>query len=146
MPENLEPLLLEVKAAVLDRIDSLKEETTESTGSTESFESGKHRNDWRSELLKKLTPRERNLFTACFGSGLITYKELAASLNITPVSAKNIVNRLFQNADKRRLFSKSHIRGVTKIGLTEAVEQRILRSEKDSKKGKKPAFIFEDQV
>lgn len=146
VPENLKPLLLEVKAAVLDRIDSLKEETTESTGSTESFESGQHRKDWRSELLKKLTPRERSLFTACFGSGLITYKELAARLNITPVSAKNIVNRLFQNADKRRLFSKTRIRGVAKIGLTEVVEQRVLRSEKDSKKGKKPAFIFEDQV
>ena len=77
---------------------------------------------------------------------MITYKELAARLNITPVSAKNIVNRLFQNADKRRLFSKTRIRGVAKIGLTEAVEQRVLRSEKDSKKDKKPAFVFEDQV
>jgi len=143
VPENLKPLLLEVKSAVFERIDSLKGQATKSTGSNRSIESDSHGNDWRRELFRKLTPRERNLFTACFGSGLITYKELAERLNIAPVSAKNMVNRLFLNAEKRKFFKKTRFRGVAKIGLTEGVEQRVLRNKRNSGNRKNPRFVFE---
>lgn len=147
VPENLCLLLAELKESVLERIDSLKQASTESNESTQSVESVRQKGDWRVELFKKLTPREQSLFRACFGSGLITYKELAKRLDIGPVSAKNIVNRLFQDGDKRRLFRKTHTRGVTRVGLTEAVEQKILHTDKKgSKKNKKPVFVFEDQV
>ena len=113
--------------------------------STESVESAHSKSDWRVELFGKLTPREQSLFRACFGSGLITYEELADRLGIAAVSAKNMVNRLFQSADKRKLFRKTHLRGVTRIGVTQAVEQDILHKDKKGlTKNKKPAFVFED--
>jgi len=147
VPQNLSLLLAELKESVLDRIDSLKQASTESNETNQSTESAHRKADWSIELFKKLTPREQNLFRACFGSGLITYKELAKRLDVSPISAKNIVNRLFQNSDKRRLFRKTHVRGVTRVGVTEAVEQKILHSDrKDSKKSKKPIFVFEEQV
>ena len=142
IPENLSLLLAELKESVLERIDLLKERSTESTGSVGSAHS---KGDWRVELFGKLTPREQSLFRACFGSGLITYKELAERLDIAPVTAKNIVNRLFQNADKCKLFRKAHTRGVARIGVAEAVEQKVLhRDEKGSRKNKKNVFVFED--
>jgi DNA-binding NarL/FixJ family response regulator len=147
VPENLCFLLAELKESVLERIDSLKQASTESNDSNQSTESVSPKGDWRIELFKKLTPREQSLFRACFGSGLITYKELARRLDISPISAKNIVNRLFQDGDKRRLFRKTHVRGITKVGVTEAIEQKILHSgSKDSNKNKKPVFVFEEQV
>jgi hypothetical protein len=147
VPKNLCLLLAELKESILERIDSLKQASTESNDSNRSTESVSRKGDWRKELFKKLTPREQSLFRACFGSGLITYRELAKRLDISPISAKNIVNRLFQDSDKRRLFRKTHARGITKVGVTEAVEQKILHSDsKDSKKGKKPVFVFEEQV
>jgi len=147
VPENLCLLLAELKESILDRIDSLKQASTESNESNQSTESSHPKGDWRIELFKKLTPREQSLFRACFGSGLITYKELAKRLDISPISAKNIVNRLFQDSDKRRLFRKTNVRGVTKVGVIEAIEQKILHSDsKDSKKNKKPIFVFEEQV
>jgi len=145
VPENLSLLLAELKESVLERIDSLKERSTESDESAGSVESAHSKGDWRVELFQKLTPREQSLFRACFGSGLITYKELAERLDIAPISAKNMVNRLFQNGDKRKLFRKTRNRGVTRIGLTEAVEQKILhRNKKGPRKNKKPVFVFED--
>jgi len=147
VPENLCLLLAELKESVLERIDSLKQTSTESNESNRSIESVPRKCDWRIELFKKLTPREQSLFRACFGSGLITYKELAKRLDISPISAKNIVNRLFQDGDKRRLFRKTHVRGATKVGVTEAVEKKILHSDrKGSKKNKKPIFVFEDHL
>lgn len=147
VPQNLCLLLSELKESVLERIDSLKQTSAESNESTQSTESVRPKGDWRIELFKKLTPREQSLFRACFGSGLISYKELAGRLDISPISAKNIVNRLFQDSDKRRLFRKTHVRGLAKVGVTEAVEQKILNSDtKDSKKNRKPIFVFEEQV
>jgi DNA-binding Lrp family transcriptional regulator len=145
VPENLCLLLAEIKEAVLDRIDSLKQASTKSNESNQSIESVRRKGDWRIELFRKLTPREQSLFRSCFGSGLITYKELAKRLDISPISAKNIVNRLFQDGDKRRLFRKTHVRGVTRVGVTEAVEQKILHSDRKGPK-KKPIFVFEEHL
>jgi len=147
VPENLAVLLAEVKESVLARIDSLKQQPTESTESMQSNKSVQNKDDWGAELLSRLTPQERNLFKACFGGGLITYRELAARLNINPISAKNIVNQLFQNPNKRRLFRKEHIRGIAKVGVNETVEQKILHKKgKNSANKKKPKFIFEDHA
>jgi hypothetical protein len=147
IPENLCLLLAELRESILERIDSLKQASTESNESNRSTESVSRKGDWRMELFRKLTPREQSLFRACFGSGLITYRELAKRLDISPISAKNIVNRLFQDGDKRRLFRKTHVRGLTKVGVTEAIEKKILHSDrKDPKKHRKPVFVFEEQV
>ena len=145
VPENLSSLLLEIKGAVLERIDSLKRESPGSKGSTESDKSGQAKGDSFRNALLKLTPQERKLFQICFQSGLITYKELGQRLDITSTSAKNIVNRLFKNNAKRRLFSKRHIHGIARVGIDEAVQKRILSGqEKGSNKSKKGIPVIEE--
>ena len=129
VPQNLNPLLLEIKSAVLERIDSLKAVATQSNESNESIESSKTKGNDDCQLkdtFDKLTGQEKRLFQICFQSGLITYRELARHLSITPVSAKNIVNRLFKDDRKQKLFIKQHSHGVTKIALNKAVEKQIL--------------------
>ena len=123
VPTDLALLLGELKQVLLERIDSLKQVPTGSKESTESVES---KGNLYNELLLKLTPREQTLLKVCFESGLITYKEVAARLGITPTSAKNIVNRIFQSSDKRRFFRKMRMGGVAKIGVDEAIEKKIL--------------------
>jgi len=144
VPENLAVVIAELKESVLARLDSLKKLSTESNESTQSVKSDT-KSDWRVKLLGRLTPQERNLFKVCFTGGLITYKELAQRLNISPVSAKNLVNQLFKDPDKRRLFHKKHIHGAAKIGVNPAVEQKILhKREKSSDSNKNPVFVFKD--
>ena len=140
VPENLSLLLGELKEVVLERIDSLKQAPTGSNESTESVES---KGNLHNEFLQKLTPREQTLLKACFESGLITYKEVAARLGITPTSAKNIVNRIFQSTDKRRFFRKMRVGGVAKIGIDKAIEKRILSGkERAVDKRKKLASVI----
>ena len=79
VPENLLPILAELKEAVLVRIDSLKNAAIASSGSTQSNESNRSaeiEGDWPGEALSNLTPQEKKLFQACFECGLVTYKEL----------------------------------------------------------------------
>lgn len=141
VPENLSLLLAELKEVVLERIDSLKRTSTESIESPGSVRS---KDDFRNEFTQKLTPREQNLLRVCFGSGLITYKEVAQHLGITPTSAKNIVNRIFQNTDKRRFFRKTRSGGIARIGVDKTVEKGILGgSQKSSSKGKKIISVSE---
>ena len=142
MPVNISLLLAELKEVILERIDSMKRA---STGSTRSPESVRSKDDLHNEFMKKLTPREQSLLRVCFGSGLITYKEVAQRLGITPTSAKNIVNRIFQNTDKRRFFRKTCISGVARIGVDKMLEKKILRgSQKSSSKGKKIISVIEE--
>ena len=127
IPGYLFVLLSELKQSILERVDSLRSESTESNRSRKSNISSQTKSDWLREAMKSLTPQEQRLFQACFQSGLITYKELAKHLDVTPTSAKNIVNRLFQSAEKRGLFRKQRVRGIARVGITEAIEQDILR-------------------
>jgi DNA-binding MarR family transcriptional regulator len=136
VPENLTPILAELREAVLVRIDSWKSHTTrldKSTKSNESIRSAGAGGDWLGEALNNLTPQEKRLFQVCFECGLVTYRELAGRLGITPTSAKNIVNRLFQNTDKRALFRKEWTHGVAKVAVDETVQRQILKGrQKDS--------------
>ena len=108
VPQNLAPLLLEIKARVLERIGSLGNESVRSCGSSGSKEPVPADGDQIEHILHKLTLQEQRLFHICFQSGLVTYREVAEKLGISPVSAKNIVNRLFQNGQKSRLFEKEY--------------------------------------
>ena len=142
VPENLSLLLGELKEVVLERIDSLKQAPTGSNESTESVES---KGNLHNEFLQRLTPREQTLLKVCFESGLITYKEVAQRLGITPTSAKNIVNRIFQNTDKRRFFRKRRVGGIARIGVDRAVEKGILSGRaKTSTKDKKVPSVIEE--
>jgi hypothetical protein len=130
VPENLLPVLAELKEAVLVRIDSLKNTAAGANKSTQSNESNRSAGtggDWLGEALNTLTPQEKRLFQVCFECGLVTYRELAGRLGITPTSAKNIVNRLFQNTDKRALFRKECTHGVAKVAVDETVQRQILK-------------------
>ena len=145
MPENISLLLAELKEVILERIDSLKRASTGSTRSTESDESVGSKDDLHNKFLQRLTPREQSLLKVCFGTGLITYKEVAQRLGITPTSAKNIVNRIFQNTDKRRFFRKTCTSGIARIGVDKMLEKRILRgSQKNTSKGKKIISVIEE--
>ena len=130
VPQNLLSVLHELKETILVRIDSLKPTATGSNRSTQSNESsgsGKRGDSWLGEAINDLTPQEKRLFQVCFECGLITYKELASRLGVTPISAKNTVNRLFQNTDKRALFRKECTHGIARVGVDEEVQRRILK-------------------
>ena len=91
-----------------------------------------------------LTPQEQRLFQACFQSGLITYKELAEHLDVTPTSAKNIVNRVFQSAQKRGLFRKEHVHGIARVGIKETIEREILNGRHKDSPVNKSAVVSKD--
>jgi len=135
VPPNLSSLLTELKEIVLQRLDSLKRQSTESTHSIESTQSASNiqsGKEWTKDIFQKLTYQEQKLFRACFQSGLVTYPELAQRLGIAPTSAKNLVNRLFAHPDKRRLFKKELLHGIARIGVAEPVERKILKGENKS--------------
>lgn len=130
VPQNLSSILADLRETILLRIDSLKPTATGSNRSTESNESngsGKRGDNWLGEAISDLTPQEKRLFQVCFECGLITYKELASRLGITPTSAKNTVNRLFQSENKRALFRKECTHGIAKVGVDETVQRQILK-------------------
>jgi hypothetical protein len=136
VPQSLASILTELKETILLRIDSLKPTATESNRSTQSNESnrsGKRQDNWLGEVINGLTPQEKKLFQVCFECGLITYKELASRLGITPISAKNTVNRLFQSENKRALFRKECTHGIARVGVDEVIQRQILKGrQKDS--------------
>jgi len=118
VPPNLSSLLTELKEIVLQRLDSLKRQSTESTHSIESTQSASNiqsGKEWTKDIFQKLT-----------------YQELAERLGIAPTSAKNLVNRLFAHPDKRRLFKKELLHGIARIGVAEPVERKILKGENKS--------------
>ena len=149
-PENFSLELAEFKRALFERIDLLKPQTAEPTGSTGSRPMVDRveplNKNWYEEIFGKLTPREKSIFNACFGSGLITYDELAERLNISPTTVKNKINQLLQDADKRRLFHKEHINGIAKIKVPDKTENRIMYGhKKGSKNDKKPVLTLADR-
>ena len=149
-PENFSLELAEFKRSLFERIDSLKPQTAEPTGSTggrpvvDRVEPLKK--NWYEEIFGRLTPREKSIFHACFGSGLITYDELAERLHISPTTVKNKINQLLRDTDKCRLFHKEHIDGVARIKVTNRTENRILHGhKKGSKNDKNPILVLEDR-
>ena len=149
-PENFLLELAEFKRSLFERIDSLKPQTAEPTGSTggrpvvDRVEPLKK--NWYEEIFGRLTPREKSIFNACFGSGLITYDELAERLHISPTTVKNKINQLLRDTDKCRLFHKEHIDGVARIKVTDKTENKILYGhKKGAKNDKNPILVLEDR-
>ena len=149
-PENFSLELAEFKRSLFERIDSLKPPTAEPTGSTggrpvvDRVEPLKK--NWYEEIFGRLTPREKSIFNACFGSGLITYDELAERLHISPTTVKNKINQLLRDTDKCRLFHKEHIDGVARIKVTDKTENKILYGhKKGAKNDKNPILVLEDR-
>lgn len=78
--------------------------------------------------IRALTPQERRVFQVCFQSGLLSYRDIAGHLDITPTAAKNLVNRIFQSGVKRSLFAKEYQHGVVRVGVQSGIQERILGS------------------
>ena len=126
VPENLSPLLIGIKESVLEIMSSSwKQRSMERTGQTLP------KGNWVMDTLEKLTPQEKKLFKLCFQNGLITYEDLAERLGISLITTRGIVNRLFQDIDKRRLFCKKRRDGFINVGLTEAVEREANKKYKN---------------
>ncbi len=82
------------------------------------------------QVVKTLTRQERQVFALCFQSGPLTYRELGERLDISPVSAKNSVNRIANDARKRLLLRKEIARGTVRVAISHHVEGRILKGKK----------------
>jgi len=77
------------------------------------------------DTINRLTPQEKRLFNACLQSGPLTYRELSHHLGTSPNSAKNMVNRLYHDADKRRLLRKETSDGIVRVTVSESMNGRI---------------------
>ena len=71
----------------------------------------------RSEPVGRLTPQQKRVFDVCLQSGPLTYRQLGQHLGMRPISAKNLVNRMFQDPDKRALFLKEMVDGLVKVSI-----------------------------
>jgi len=60
-------------------------------------------------------------------SGFLSYAEIGEKLAITHESAKNLVNRLLKDTDKRRLFSKQETDQGIKVGVSSDVQDEVLK-------------------
>jgi len=84
------------------------------------------------EVVKNLSPQEKRLFELCFRSGPHTYRGLGEHLGVSPISAKNLVNRIFLDKDKRDLFRKEKVEGIARVSISTAVEREILKGRDSS--------------
>jgi len=84
----------------------------------------------RSELVSRLTPQQKRVYDVCLQSGPLTYQELGQHLGMRPISAKNLVNRMFQDSDKRALFRKETVNGTVELALsTDAAKELAVQSD-----------------
>jgi len=127
VPENLSPLLVELRRILLEKINSSREKQ-----SAQGNESILLKANQITKTIQKLTPQERKLFELCLRSGLITYQELADHLGVSLITARGIVNRAFQNIDKSKLFRKKRRDGFIGVELTETVERTYRRKQPNS--------------
>jgi len=125
IPPDLTPLLQGIQAAAAERCaatppgsvaPSARESPAGSTIAALDLE----------ETVEQLTPQERRVFEICFQSGFLTYKDIAHQLDTTATTAKNIVNRIFRDPNKARLFHKKQRHGIASVALDGEVEKRIL--------------------
>ena len=146
VPADLGAVLTELKQAVLDRL----REATRSAESAQSDESADPSRPGRTgpsnqssqsleAAARLLTPQERAVFQSCFQSGFLSYGEIASRLEITPTSAKNLVNRIFLSDRKRPLFAKQYKHGAVRVGIGPDVEKRILTGSKSGKTDRRRA-------
>jgi len=142
VPADLNAAVADLRQALLVRLD-------EATGANGSAESQDRQGATRATettqspqaAIRALTPQERKVFQVCFQSGLLSYRDIAGHLDITPTAAKNLVNRVFQAADKRALFVKHHEHGAVRVGVRPGIQERILgRHARDARKPREVAL------
>ena len=127
VPVELDKAIADLRQALLVRLD----EATRANGSAESQDQPEATRATETTqspqaAIRALTPQERRVFQVCFQSGLLSYRDIAENLDITPTAAKNLVNRVFQSANKRPLFTKEYRHGVVRVGVQPGVQERIL--------------------
>jgi len=79
------------------------------------------------EITKGLTGKQKKLLAILLASGFLSYVEIGEKLDITRESAKNLVNRLFKDTDKGRLFSKQETDQGIKVGVSSDVQDEVLK-------------------
>ena len=80
------------------------------------------------EITKGLTGKQKRLLAILLdSSGFLSYVEIGEKLGITHESAKNLVNRLLKDTDKRRLFSKQETDQAVKVGISSEVQDELLK-------------------
>jgi len=123
LPPNVVEIIESVKTDIMSRLDSL----VESNRSVESPAVIPSRGI--KDIVKSLSPKQKKVFALLMQSGFLSYKEIAFHLGINHNSAKNLVNRIFQDAEKSKLFVKQETpSGEVKVGVSEEVSEEILRS------------------
>lgn len=140
VPADLEQAVTDLKEALLVRLD-------EATGANQSARSGDPFRPTRATeatqspqaAIRALTPQERRVFQLCFQSGLLSYRDIAIHLDVTPTAAKNLVNRVFQSARKRPLFVKRYEHGAVRLGVQPDLQRRILGGPKTDMAERRPA-------
>jgi len=129
VPVELDKAIADLRQALLVRLD----EATRANGSAESQDQpgatrATEANQSPQAAIRALTPQERRVFQVCFQSGLLSYRDFAGHLDITPTAAKNLVNRVFQSANKHPLFVKRYEYGSVRVGVQPGIQERILGS------------------
>ena len=125
VPESLGSSLAEIKDALLERIAAANQGPTGSSREPRSQMPTPGRHGLK-DAIATLTPVEQKVFRLCFDGGLLTYREIAERLGVVPTTAKNIVNRLFKDGNKRQLFHKRQVHGIAQVALNEEVQKQIL--------------------
>jgi len=126
VPTDLNAAVTDLRQALLVRLD----EATGANGSAESHDYPRATRATEATqsphaAIRALTPQERRVFHVCFQSGLLSYRDIAGHLDITPTAAKNLVNRVFQAAHKRPLFVKRYEHGSVRVGVQPGIQERI---------------------
>ena len=79
------------------------------------------------EISKELTGKQKKLLALLLDSGFLSYSEIGEKLGISHESAKNFVNRLLKDKEKTRLFIKQETNEGTKVGVSDEVQDEILK-------------------
>jgi len=78
-------------------------------------------------ITSELTGKQKKLLAILLNSGFLSYAEIGEKLGTTHESAKNLVNRLLRDEEKRRIFSKQETdRGIV-VGVSSEVQDEILK-------------------
>jgi DNA-binding CsgD family transcriptional regulator len=134
VPEDLGQILTELKHCILTRLQGMVpvSRSRESDVAHQSNDSNaSHLSATR--MVQALTPQERRVFDLCLQSGLLTYREIASHLDISPGAAKNLVNKVFQSPDKRPLFSKLYKHRTVKVGVHPDLKRTTMETKKQHK-------------
>jgi DNA-directed RNA polymerase specialized sigma24 family protein len=132
VPKDLGQVLAELRQALVLRLDEAARATVSAESDdplvADTSNRANQTNHSPVSAVRSLTPQERRVFEVCFQSGLLSYRDIAGHLEITPTAAKNLVNRIFQSDRKRPLFTKEHRHGAVRISVRPGIQEHILGS------------------